>query len=224
MSTKGHDFLEKYPAVRDLYALAGDKLANAMHLVTVQPGMSLYQHGQPCEHYLLILSGSVRVQKLSEKGQVITLYHLVAGRACELTTTCLLGGKNYPAEAVAETRVQAVLIPKADFQEALAQKPDFRAFVFSSIDKGMNDLIGLLEDVSFGRMDARLARRLLQLADPAQSAITVTHQALADELGTAREVISRLLKGFERQGYVKLHRGRVEILDRKRLDALASAT
>ena len=221
MSTKGRDFLEKFPALQDLHKLAGVKLADAMRLITVQPGTSLYQHGQACENYLLILSGSVRVQKLSEKGQVITLYHLMAGRACELTTTCLLGGKNYPAEAVAETEVNAILIPKADFQEALAKIPDFRNFVFSSIDKGMQELIGLVEDVSFGRMDNRLARRLLQLADTSHPIVDVTHQDLADELGTAREVISRLLKGFERHDWVRLHRGRVEIVDWKQLRDLA---
>lgn len=220
MSMKGRDLLEKYPALQEFCKLEGTKLVDAMRLITVQPGVSLYQHGQACENYLLILSGSVRVQKLSEKGQVITLYHLVAGRACELTTTCLLGGKNYPAEAVAETEVCAILIPKTDFQEALAQVPDFRNFVFSSIDKGMNELIGLVEDVSFGRMDCRLARRLLQLAD-AVHPIDVTHQALADELGTAREVISRLLKGFERQGWVRLQRGRVEIIDWRHLRSLS---
>jgi CRP/FNR family transcriptional regulator len=220
MSLKARDFLEKYPAMQEFYNMAGSKLAEAMRLITVQPGMPLYRHGQACEYYLMILSGSVRVQKLSEKGQVITLYHLVAGRACELTTTCLLGGKNYPAEAVAETEAQAILIPKADFQQALAQNPEFRNFVFSSIDKGMNELIGLLEDVSFGRMDSRLARRLLQLSEKTDP-VEVTHQTLAEELGTAREVISRLLKGFERQNWVRLHRGQVEILDRDALRKLA---
>ena len=220
---KESDLFEKYPGLLEFYHLGGSRLVDAMRVITVQPGKSLYQHGQACENYLLILSGSVRVQKLSEKGQVITLYHLVAGRACELTTTCLLGGKNYPAEAVAETEVHAVLIPKTDFHQALAELPDFRNFVFSSIDKGMNDLIGLLEDVSFGRMDSRLARRLLQLADVAHP-IAVTHQALAEELGTAREVISRLLKGFERQNWLSLRRGHIEILDWQRMHDLAQET
>jgi CRP/FNR family transcriptional regulator, anaerobic regulatory protein len=223
MSMKARDNLEKYPALQDIFKLAGNKLAEAMRVITVQPGMPIYQHGQACENFLLILSGSVRVQKLSERGQVITLYHLVAGRACELTTTCLLGGKSYPAEAVAETEVHAILIPKVDFQEALAQIPEFRNFVFSSIDKGMNELIGLVEDVSFGRMDARLARRLLQLAET-ENPLEVTHQTLAEELGTAREVISRLLKGFERQKWVKLSRGVIEIVDWDYLRKLAQQT
>ena len=220
---KESDLFEKYPGLLEFYHLGGSRLVDAMRLITVKPGKALYQHGQACEHYLLILSGSVRVQKLSEKGQVITLYHLVAGRACELTTTCLLGGKNYPAEAVAETEVHAVLIPKTDFQQALAELPDFRNFVFSSIDKGMNELIGLLEDVSFGRMDSRLARRLLQLADAAHP-IAVTHQDLAEELGTAREVISRLLKGFERQNWVSLRRGHIEIVDWQHMHDLTQET
>ena len=119
--------------------------------------------------------------------------------------------------------MSAILIPKADFQEALAQVPDFRNFVFSSLDKGMNELIGLLEDVSFGRMECRLARRLLQVAD-STNRIEVTHQALAEELGTAREVVSRLLKEFEHQGWVRLHRGRVEIINRQHLHSLAQQT
>jgi CRP/FNR family transcriptional regulator len=212
MSIKEREFLERFPAVRALSKLAGPEIVAAMRLITVQPGKSLYQHGQPCEDYLLILSGSVRVQKLSEKGQVITLYHLAAGRACELTTTCLLGGKKYPAEAVAETEVRAILIPKVAFQQALARMPEFRDAVFSSIDKGVNELIGLLEDISFGRMDARLARHLLRAAE-STGRIDVTHQTLAEELGTAREVVSRLLKNFEQQGWVKLHRGWIEIID-----------
>jgi CRP/FNR family transcriptional regulator len=133
-----------------------------------------------------------------------------------LTTTCLLGGKKYPAEAIAETAVEAVLLPKDAFQQALAQMPEFRNAVFTSIDKGMNDLLGLLEDISFGRMDARIARRLLQVTD-ATNRVDITHQTLAEELGTAREVISRLLKGFEQQGWVKLHRGWIEIIDRRQL-------
>jgi CRP/FNR family transcriptional regulator len=219
MPIKELEQLQRFPAVQALAKLAGEEIVAVMRLITVQPGESLYQHGQPCEYYLLILSGSVRVQKLSEKGQVITLYHLAAGRACELTTTCLLGGKKYPAEAVAETNVQAILIPKADFQQALARMPAFRDAVFSSIDKGMNDLLGLLEDISFGRMDARLARYLLQ-AGGEQGRIKVTHQTLAEELGTAREVISRLLKSFEQQGWVRLHRGWIEITERHHLHDL----
>jgi CRP/FNR family transcriptional regulator, anaerobic regulatory protein len=215
--------MRSYPVVRELSMLAGPKLVDAIQLTKVQPGMSLYQQGQPCENYLLILTGLVRVQKLSETGRIITLYHVEAGHACDLSTTCLLGGKNYPAEAIAETEVQAILIPKTNFQEALAQMPDFRKVVFSSVDKSMNELIGLVEDLSFGRMDCRLARRLLQFAESPKH-IDVTHQFLAEELGTAREVISRLLKDFEHQGWVRLHRGRVEIIDLHHLRSLAQQT
>lgn len=223
MSIKRHNFLDEYPELQEVSLLVGNDVVDVMKLITVQPGMSLFMHGQSCENYLLILSGSVRVQKLSGKGQVITLYHLAPGRACELTTTCLLGGKKYPAEAIAETEVRAILIPKADFQKALAQIPDFRNFVFSSLDKGMNELISLVEDVSFESLACRLSRRLIQVTS-ANNYVEATHQSLAEELGTAREVISRLLKKFEEQGWVKLRRGKIEIINLQQLRRLADNT
>lgn len=223
MTTKSHDWLESFPALRKITDPAWRKVTGTVRLVTVEPGEAVFREEETCANFLLVMEGSVRVQKLAANGQVITLYHLEAGQACELTTSCLLGGKCYPAEGIAETRVRAVLMPKAQFREALAQSPQFSEFVFSSIDKGMNELITLVEEVAFGHIDRRLAHCLIhksQLRDD----VAATHHELAEELGTAREVVSRVLKEFERHGWVRLHRGRVEIRDRKSLTALADKT
>ncbi len=220
MIAKGRHWLESFPALRRIADPVWRKVADTARIIAVDPGVPVFRERATCADYLLIVEGEVRVQKLTANGQVITLYHLQGGQSCELTTTCLLGGSCYPAEGIAETPVQAVLIPKAQFRQALAKSPQFGEFVFSSIDKGVNELITLLEEVAFGHMDRRLAYCLLQKAH-AHDHLQATHHELSEELGTAREVVSRLLKEFERQGWVRLHRGRIEIHDHQSLQSLA---
>jgi CRP/FNR family transcriptional regulator len=186
--------------------------------MTIPPGVTVYREGDACENFFLVLDGSVRVQKLSESGREIVLYRVEAGQSCVLTTTCLLAHERYAAEGITETEVRAVSIPLARFHEALARSPGFRDFVFTSYGVRISDLILLVEEVAFGRIDLRLAQLLLDQAKG--ELLEATHQQLAAELGTAREVISRQLKEFERRGWVQLGRGRIQVLDRDGLAAL----
>jgi CRP/FNR family transcriptional regulator len=133
-----------------------------------------------------------------------------------LTTSCLFGNTHYPAEGITESAVTALAIPAAAFQQALQDSAAFREFVFRSFSTHLASVIGLVEEVAFGRLDSRLARYLLDHCD-AEQVVRTTHQALATELGSAREVISRLLKELELQGRVELQRGRIRILDREAL-------
>jgi len=126
-------------------------------------------------------------------------------------------------QAIAETEVTALAVPRACFDALLAESPRFRDFVFSAYASRLTDLLLLVEEVAFGHIDARLAERLLELSD-ASGALTLTHQDLAVELGTAREVISRQLKEFERHGYVRRERGRIEIVDAPALREIAAKT
>ena len=223
MVLKEQNWLTLFPELQELASISGREVMEAMRPVTIRVGTPLFHDGEACENYLLILSGSARVQKLSENGQIITLYHLEGGQTCELTASCLMSGRRYPAEALAETDVRAILLPKIYFQEALNKSPQFRNYVFSEIDKGVQDLVSLVEEVSFGHMDRRLARCLLQAAR-SHDRIQITHHTLAEELGTAREVVSRILKDFERRGWVRLHRGCIDIADQKSLHDLAEHT
>lgn len=220
MTSTDPPWLASFPSLRDIKDAAWRRTVKAARVVTIEPGKIMFRENDACANFLLIVDGSVRVQRLAANGQVITLYHLGAGQACELTTTCLLGGKCYPAEGVAETRVRVVMIPAGLFRETLAQSPAFSQFVFSSIDKGMNELILLVEEVAFGHVDRRLAQCLIHMSQ-SRDYVDITHQELAEELGTAREVVSRVLKEFERQGWVRLRRGHIELFDRRRLQAVA---
>jgi CRP/FNR family transcriptional regulator len=219
---KNEDWTDAFPELQALDDPAWRSIRQSARIVTLPAGTRVFRDGGSCGSYVLVLKGRVRVQKVSEGGREIVLYRVSGGQGCVLTTSCLLAGKDYPAEAVAETEVRAVVIPTSEFDRGLAESPGFRHFVFSNYGRRLTELIMLVEDIAFGRVGQRLAQSLLEHADDGGS-ISATHQNLAVELGTAREVISRQLKEFERRGWVKLHRGRIDILDPGALRALAQA-
>ncbi len=185
-------------------------------LVRLPAGARIFGEGDPCLNYLLVLDGVVRVQKLSASGREILLYRVRSGESCVLTTTSLLADRTYKAEAYSETEVKALALPSAAFSSALEGSPSFRRFALESYGERLSDLLMLIDAIAFGRLDARLAQRLLDLAE-ADGTLEVKHQDLARELGTAREVVSRSLKAFEQAGWVNLKRGRIEILQRRAL-------
>ncbi|KZL26471.1 Global nitrogen regulator [Pseudovibrio sp. Ad37] len=185
-------------------------------------GTIIFGPGKAPENLLLLLSGSVRVQQLSEGGREIILYRVHAGESCVLTTACLLAYEDYSAEGIAETDTQAVAIPRMVFDDLIAQSETFRRFVFSAYSKRITDLFLVIEEIAFQRMDIRLAQKLLELAGSSKRVAT-THQQMAAELGTAREVISRQLREFQRRDWITQSRGTIEIVDRAGLEVLAKA-
>jgi len=207
---------DRFPELRDLDDPAWREVLAASHIVRLPPGTSVFRDGDSCRSYMLVLSGRIRIQKVAESGREIVLYRVEAGQGCVLTTSCLLAGRNYPAEGIAETEVTAVTIPLDRFEQGLAHSAGFRRFIFSTYTRRLTDLIMLIEEVAFGRIDVRLAHYLVRNAG-GDDTLAATHQELAVELGSAREVISRQLKEFERRGWVRLARGRVELLDREAL-------
>ncbi len=214
------DWIRQFPALGKVTDPGWSAVVENIHVVRLSEGEYAFREQDICDHFLLVASGSIRVQKSSENGGIITLYHLEPGQSCELTTSCLLAGEPYSAEALAEIPSTLALIPEPRFQEALVRSSQFRDYVFSSLGKGMNELVMLVEEIAFGQMDGRLARCLLNKSHNGTE-IESTHQELAEELGSAREVISRLLKKFERRAWVRLYRGRIEIVNRKILQDMA---
>lgn len=205
--------LAAFPALAPLPAPLRGLLAAGLTPVAVPAGQRAFADGDPCRAFLLVLSGSVRVQKVGESGREIVLYRVMPGQTCVLTTNCLLAGEDYGAEGITETPVTAAALSVSTFQALLAQSADFRRFVFASFATRIADLLALIEDVAFGRIDQRLHHALWQRQrQHGRSLLEVTHQDLAVELGTAREVISRRLKDFERQGWLRLSRGKIELL------------
>jgi CRP/FNR family transcriptional regulator len=189
--------------------------------VSLPAQATVFRQGDSCSHYLLVLEGGVKVLTRALNGREIVLYRLGAGDSCVLTTSCLFGNTHYPAEGITESAVTALTIPAAAFQRALQESAAFREFVFQSFSAHLASVIRLVEEVAFGRLDSRLARQLLDHCD-ADRLVKTTHQALATELGSAREVISRLLKELELQGALEIQRGSIRVLDKAMLENLGA--
>lgn len=211
-------WLRHFPALDALEPETARALVERAQVADLPEGQIVFRGGDECQNYLLVIYGSVRVQMTTESGREIVLYRVDAGESCVLTTACLLAREAYSAEGITETPVRAVVIPAGPFLELLGRSPALREFVFATYGSRISALMLLVEEVAFGRLDLRLARFLA--ARGAKGEIEATHQALAVELGTAREVISRQLKEFERRGWVELARGRIRVLAPEALERL----
>ena len=208
-----------FPLLARLDAESQQIFAASARIMTIPAGTVLFQDGTACANYLLVIEGSVRVQKVAENGREIVLYRVESGQSCVLTTNCLISHSDYAAEGVTESEVRGLALPAAAFRHLLARSEPFRDFVFSAYASRIADLLMLIEEVAFGRIDVRLAAWLSQHGGH-DGLIRATHQDIATELGTAREVVSRQLKEFERRGWVELGRGRVQLSDRAGLASL----
>lgn len=207
------------PGLEHLEDEARALLVARTRIVHMPRGGHAFEPDTECSAYLVVLEGSVRVQLIAESGREIVLYRVRRGESCVLTTSCLLTRQRYSAAAVAEDDVTAAALQAETFRTLLATSATFRDFVLSSYAERVSDLIMAMEDAIFHRLESRLARVLLA----AQSdTVAATHQTLAVELGSAREVVSRQLKLLEKQGLVSLGRGRITLIDRTRLARIAA--
>jgi CRP/FNR family transcriptional regulator len=217
---EAQDWIERFPGLQELESSARDLLRSRAKVVTLPAATTIFAPGAPAESFLLVLDGIVKVHQTSPGGREIVLYRVSGGESCIMTTACLLSEEVYGAEGTTETSVTAVALPRASFNELLALSPTFRRFVFSDYSHRITDILHLVEDVAFERMDKRLAEKLLE-REAAKGGLEMTHQDLAVELGSAREVISRQLKEFQRRGWIEMTRGHIAIADRAALEALA---
>lgn len=207
-----------FPGLEKMDADSLAYFVSMAQLADVPTGSTVFAAGQSCENYLLVIRGCVRVQINSENGREIVLYRVENGQTCIFTTSCLMTGDSYAAEGITESDVSAVMIPAAAFHRLVGISEAFRSFVFASYGQRISDLLVLVDQVAFHRIDLRLARFVKEYGGEDRK-LAMTHQRLAMELGSAREVISRQLKEFERRGWLKLHRGSIEIIDEPALNA-----
>jgi CRP/FNR family transcriptional regulator len=206
------DWIERFEGLKRLDERLKRKLTSQSRIITLKKGSVVFGPGASPENLLLLLDGTVRVQQHSEGGREIVLYRVQAGESCVLTTAALLAYDDHSAEGIAETDVRAAAIPRMVFDDLIATSPEFREFVFKSYSRRITDLFFVIDELAFRRVDIRLAQKLLDMRNE-QGVVRATHQQLAAELGTAREVISRQLQEFQRRGWVKLSRGEVKIED-----------
>ncbi len=204
--------------------MSGDAAARAVlegaQQVSLPAAEWVFRAGSACANYLLVVEGSVRVQVIGENGREAVLYRVLPGQSCVLTTCCILAGDAYPAEACSESPVRALVIGKPAFDKAMHVSPAFRQFVFANLGGRIAEVISRMDEILFWPVERRLAAFLLAQRDAAGT-LALTHQDIAVELGTAREVISRHLKRFESSGLVELGRSSLKILQADALRRIA---
>lgn len=209
--------LALYPTLAGLPAAQQARLFTPDSLLRLPAGAPIFSENQPCAGFPLIVEGSIKVIKQASNGRELLLYRVGPGDSCIISSSCLLGKTAYNARGMTESPLILFVLPAAEFNRLLTEQLAFRDFVFHLFTERISELMQLVEEVAFARLDQRLAKCLLSHPE---DVLHLTHQQLADELGSVREIVSRLLKGFAAQGLVALGREQVDVLDRNGLRKL----
>ena len=205
-----NEFLKAFPVFRGTSEPLLLQLLSEARRQTVPSATQLYREGDACAAIAFIFAGEIRVYKIGQSGREITLYEIGPGETCILNASCILSGLSYPAHAATLTQAEIMLFPSMIFKRMMAESEQMRKFVFSIMSERMMTVMELVEEVAFGRMDQRLLDYLIEKSENGQ--LESTHQKIANDLGTSREVVSRLLKDFERKKQVKLSRSSITLL------------
>lgn len=196
------------------------ELSAEAFFMRIPAGKDVFVEGDQVESIALLISGVVRVYKIGETGREITLYRFGLGESCILTANAILSHKSFPAIATVEKDAEAVMIPGEVFRDWVKRYDLWREFVFDLLSDRLSTVIAVVDEVVFQRMDRRLATWLLKMAER-QNPIRTTHQEIASDLGSSREVISRILEDYSERGWVIVERGTIEILEMDSLHSLA---
>jgi CRP/FNR family transcriptional regulator len=197
-----------------------DSVCERTALLSFEPNQLLFDCGTSCAMLPLVLAGSIRVFKRSQSGREISLYRVTSDQLCIVTLGCLLGDNSYPATGVTESQVSAISVPNTLFHELVCSQNGFRQAVFDQFSTRVTGLMALVDEVAFQRLDRRLAHLLCQRAP----VINDSHQQIADELGSVREIVSRILKQFEDNGWILLARRKIEITEPEALKAFSETS
>jgi CRP/FNR family transcriptional regulator len=212
--------LDNMPDNIPLLSNAPDEFTTAFmqqaSLAGLPSATTICHQGNRCQQLPILVSGQARVFKLSDSGKEITLYRITPGESCVLTASCIMSDLVFPAIAVTEQDIEVILIPASIVAEWFETFPVWRQFIFHMISLRLSSILTVIEEVAFQRMDIRLSRYLASAAND-EGYLKTTHQQIADELGTAREVVTRLLKDLEADNAIEMSRGMIHILRRDRL-------
>lgn len=205
-------FEKAYPELAKITDRDWLDIIESAEYMQVPAGTVLLEQGEVCSGYVMLLAGGVRVFQYAPDGREITLYRLSPGDTCVMSLNSILHSKQFFAIAKTEEDVSALVLTPAQFTAALSASEKFRLHIMTGMSDRYCDMLTVVEDTAFKRLDIRLACCLGRLFEKAQSdSLNITHQELARELGTTREVVSRALKEMERQQCIRLSRGSIHI-------------
>ena len=188
--------------------------------VTLPKGHHVCMEGDQCGVLPVVISGQARVYKSSPEGREITLYRIDPGECCILTASCIIGDRAFPAFAVTETEVDAVVIPTADFRDWFGKYEPWRSYVFTMVLRRLAAVIEYVEEIAFRKLDERLAAYLLEQSNEIGT-LKRTHEQIASDLGSSREAVSRSLKDLEHEGLLQLSRGTINVVSTSGLHSRA---
>jgi CRP/FNR family transcriptional regulator len=204
------EFIQTFPVFKNSPEALLRVLLSAGRRQVLSAGKRIYSEGDSCSAIALVLSGEIRVYKIGQSGREITLYEIGPGETCILNASCILAGQGYPAYAATVEETDLLLVPSAEFRRMVSVHEQMREFVFTLLSKRLSGVMELVEEVAFGRMDERLAEYLMERSSDGR--LETTHQKIANDLGTSREVVSRLLKDLEHKGKVRLSRNEILLI------------
>lgn len=210
---KKQAILEYFPFIADMPSGLQKIFFDTAQFLRLSKGQTIASENDRCKNLSLLISGQARVYKIAASGREITLYRINPGESCVFTVSCIMGSTRFPAIAEADSDIEAIIIPADLARSWVSLSPVWCSFVFSVISKRLASVITLLEEVAFERLDIRISAYLAHLASPqgnSDISLKITHQQIAAELGTSREVVTRTLKTLDEQKLLSL--GRKEIL------------
>lgn len=209
--------IKKFPFISSINQSDEELLKKVSLWQAVKKDNLLTTEGDGCTYFSFLLSGTIRVYKLGESGREITLYRLFEGDSCILTASCILSNSNFPAISVAETDIEVVSIPSSLFRDWINKYDSWRHFIFELIAQRLAEIISVVDEIAFRHIDTRTADRILQLYEKRGNPVKITHQQLASDIGSSREVITRILKDFEEKGDISTSRGAITVVNAQSL-------
>lgn len=197
-----------------------EKQIDVNHLspIRIKKGTLVFNEGDECGSIALVVKGSIRVSKISKNGREVNLYRVKHGETCILTISSILSSIPYPATATVEEDADVIILPVEQFHILMQKNVEFQQYIYKILSERLLEVLTLVEEVMFRKMDERVIDLLLNKFQNDMTTLDITHDQIAIELGTAREVVSRIMKSLEREGYLSLSRGKVLLLSRSKLE------
>ena len=187
----------------------------------VEIGNTLLYPGAECDYLPFMITGNMKINRTSENGREVVLYHIKNGDSCILSALGILNKTIFPASAVIEKSGDILLVPAKLIRKYIDNYKGWRDFIFSLYNQRFTLVLELIDGILFKKLDVRLARYLIENMDNKMMIYKKTHQDLADELASSREVISRILKNFKDRSYISYQRNEITILNVNKLKNLS---
>jgi CRP/FNR family transcriptional regulator len=221
-SVQRSEFKHYFPFIHNTKPGFIDNFFDQAQVVELPAGSTILEEGQSCANLVLVTNGVGRVFKLSPTGREVTLYRIHAGESCVLTASCIMNQDSFPAMAEVEQSIRGLMVSPKNVREWFCQDPEWQRFIFGLLSHRLANIIQVVEEVAFKRIDVRLAEQFVRgMQQSGDQIINKTHAELAADVGSSREVVSRILRDFAQRDLINSGRGLIEILDRRAIEKLA---